>query len=62
MLHFLFNLCSIRTHTVKFIETVILLQTSSETDSVKRNNDFCLDDVPITVKVARPRKLEEDAR
>jgi len=47
---------------VKFIETVILLQTASEHDSVQRPNDFSLDDVPLNVKVARPRKLEEDAR
>jgi hypothetical protein len=54
--------CRIRTHTVKFIESVILLQTPTESDSVKRENEFSLDNVPITVKVARPRKLEEDAR
>lgn len=47
---------------MKFIESIILLQTSMEPDSVKREGDFCLDDVPINVKVARPRKLEEDAR
>ncbi|ODN04325.1 Symplekin [Orchesella cincta] len=56
------DLDGIRTHAVKFIESVILLQTASEPDSFKRANDFCLDDVPITVKVARPRKLEEDSR
>lgn len=47
---------------MKFIESIVLLQTPTESDSLKRPNDFCLDDVPITVKVARPRKLEEDAR
>jgi len=52
----------IRTYTVKFIETVILVQTPSEHDSIKRNKEFCLDHVPITVKAARPRKLEEDAK
>jgi len=47
---------------VKFIETVILLQTPTEPDSIKRLNEFSLEHVPITLKVARPRKLEEDAR
>ena len=27
-----------------------------------KENDFCLDDVPFGLKLARPRKLEEDAR
>lgn len=56
------DLDGIRTHTVKFIETVILLQTATEPDGMKREGDFCLDDVPINLKVARPRRLEEDAR
>ncbi|XP_037069858.1 symplekin-like [Pollicipes pollicipes] len=51
----------VRTMAVKFMETVILLQTFSEPGSLKRP-EFCLDGVPITLKIARPRKLEEEAR
>lgn len=40
----------------------MLLQTYTETDSVTRESEFNLDHVPLTVKVARPRKLEEEAR
>lgn len=51
----------IRTHSVKFLENIVLLQTYPETDSMKRDNDFSLEDVPLTLKIARRRKLEEEA-
>ena len=51
----------VRTMAVKFMEMVILLQTYSEPGGLKRN-EFCLDGVPMTLKIARPRKLEEEAR
>lgn len=40
----------------------MLLQTYTEPDSVTREGEFNLDHVPLTLKVARPRKLEEEAR
>ena len=44
------------------MESVILQQTYTEADSVHREGEFSLDQVPLTLKVARPRKLEEEAR
>jgi len=52
----------IRTMTVKFMESVVLLQTHRESESVAKETDFCLDDLPLSLKYARPRKLEEEAR
>lgn len=51
----------IRTHTVKFLEGVVLLQTYPEQDSLRRENDFSLEDIPMGLKIARRRKLEEEA-
>ncbi|KAF4519099.1 hypothetical protein B566_EDAN010521 [Ephemera danica] len=51
----------IRTHAVKFLEAVVLLQTYPEPESMRRNNDFSLEDVPMALKIARRRKLEEEA-
>jgi len=51
----------IRTHSVKFLETLVLLQTYAETDSLQRENDFSLEDIPLGLKIARRRKLEEEA-
>ncbi|CAH0557110.1 unnamed protein product [Brassicogethes aeneus] len=51
----------IRTSSVKFLECVILLQTYPDEVDNKRENDFSLDDVPLTLKIARRRKLEEEA-
>ncbi|KAK7069039.1 hypothetical protein SK128_025268 [Halocaridina rubra] len=52
----------VRTQAIKFLEALILLQTYKEVDSVTREGEFNLDLVPLTLKVARPRKLEEEAR
>lgn len=56
----------IRTNSVKFVEGVVIrvLQTYSyrDEDSMKRDNDFSLDDVPMTLKIARRRKLEDEAQ
>ena len=52
----------IRTYAVKFMEMLIITQTHVEEDSMKRPNDMSLSDVPLTLKIARPRKLEEEAR
>ncbi|RZF35803.1 hypothetical protein LSTR_LSTR009219 [Laodelphax striatellus] len=51
----------IRTHTVKFLETLVLCQTYPEEDSLQRENDFSLEDLPLGMKIARRRKLEEEA-
>ncbi|KAK9503177.1 hypothetical protein O3M35_011802 [Rhynocoris fuscipes] len=51
----------LRTQIVKFLEMLVLLQTYPEADSLRRNNDFSLEDIPLTLKVARRRKLEEEA-
>ena len=52
----------IRTITVKFMEMVVLIQTHREPESITKDGDFSLDDLPLGLKLARPRKLEEEAR
>lgn len=54
-------ICSVRTQAVKYLETVILLQTYTEEDSLKKPNEFSLDDVPMALKVAKRRRLEDEA-
>lgn len=51
----------IRTQAVKFLESVVLLQTYPDPDTPKKPDDFSLEDVPLTLKIARRRKLEEEA-
>jgi symplekin len=51
----------IRTNAIKFLEQVIILQTYPDEDSMKRDNDFSLEDIPMTMKIIRRRKLEEEA-
>ncbi|KAL3281104.1 hypothetical protein HHI36_004328 [Cryptolaemus montrouzieri] len=51
----------VRTSAVKFLECVILLQTYPDEMENRKPNDFSLDDVPLTLKIARRRKLEEEA-
>ena len=41
---------------------IIISQTYPEPDSVRKDNEFSLEEVPLTLKVARPRKLEEEAQ
>lgn len=53
---------SVRTIAVKFYEMIIISQTYPEPDSVRKENEFSLEEVPLTLKVARPRKLEEEAQ
>lgn len=52
----------VRTSAVKFLENVILLQSYPDPNENKSSNDFSLDDVPLTLKIARRRKLEEEAK
>ncbi|XP_035795243.1 symplekin-like [Anopheles albimanus] len=51
----------IRTNAIKFLEGVVILQTYPDEDSMKRENDFSLEDVPLTMKLIRRRKLEDEA-
>lgn len=37
------------------------MQTYTDEDSMKRDNDFSLDNIPLTTKVVRRRKLEDEA-
>jgi symplekin len=46
---------------VKYLESVILLQTYVEADSVRKPNEFTLDDVPMALKIAKRRRLEDEA-
>ena len=41
---------------------IIVSQTYPEPDSVRKDKEFSLEEVPLTLKVARPRKLEEEAQ
>lgn len=52
----------IRTSCVKFLECVVLLQSYPDGNTNKVSSDFSLEDVPLTLKVARRRKLEEEAK
>lgn len=52
----------IRTSSVKFLECVVLLQTYPDQAENHKLNDFSLVDVPLTLKIARRRKLEEEAK
>ena len=44
------------------MEGVVLLQTYADANSMGRNDDFTLEDIPLTLKIARRRKLEEEAK
>lgn len=46
---------------MKFLEGVILIQTYPDPDCPKKPDDFSLEDIPLTLKIARRRKLEEEA-
>lgn len=51
----------IRTNAIKFLEGAVILQTYADKDSMKRENDFSLENIPYTVKLIRRRKLEDEA-
>lgn len=53
----------IRTHTIKFMEMLVILQTYPDGDSPKKGEaDTALDDVPLTLRFIKPRRLEEEAK
>lgn len=51
----------IRTNAIKFLEGVVILQTYPDEDSMKRENDISLENIPLTLKIVRRRKLEDEA-
>lgn len=51
----------IRTNAIKFLEGVVIMQTYPDEDSVKKDNDFSLEQIPISMKIVRRRKLEDEA-
>lgn len=56
----LYVCCSIINQTVKFMQTVIILQTSRESDD-KQTDNLSIYDVPLTMKFTKRRKLEDEA-
>lgn len=44
------------------METVILVHTYKGEGGIDRENDLSLEDIPLTLKVTRRRKLEDEAR
>lgn len=52
----------LRTNSVKFLESVVLIQTYPEQGATRNESDFSLEDIPLTLKFARRRKLEEEAK
>ncbi|XP_063705465.1 symplekin [Culicoides brevitarsis] len=53
----------IRTNAIKFLEGVVIWQTSpgDEDDDEKKKGDFSLNSIPITLKLLKRRKLEDEA-
>lgn len=52
----------IRTNAIKFLEGVIILQSFPDSDSLKRDNDFSLNNVPKNSELADQPKLEEEGK
>ncbi|XP_050439489.1 symplekin [Adelges cooleyi] len=52
----------IRTQVIKFMEMVILVQTYKCEGGVDIKHDMSLEDIPLTLKVTRRRRLEDEAK
>lgn len=50
----------IRTNAIKFLEGIIILQSYADEDSMKREADFSLSDVPEQCKLIRRQKLQDE--
>lgn len=50
------------TQVIKFMETVILVQTYKSDGGLVHEIDMSLEDIPLTLKVTRRRRLEDEAR
>lgn len=44
------------------METVVLVQTYKSEGGIDRENDLSLEDIPLTLKVTRRRRLEDEAK
>lgn len=53
----------IRTNAIKFLEGVVIWQTSAEDedDDQKKSSDFSLQSIPSNLKLLKRRKLEDEA-
>lgn len=53
----------IRTNAIKFLEGVVIWQTSveDEDNDRKKGGDFSLQSIPTTLKLLKRRKLEDEA-
>ncbi|GFT30810.1 symplekin [Nephila pilipes] len=51
----------VRAMAVKFMECVVIAQTTRDKFSVSKSNDLSLNDIPVILGVFRPRKLEDEA-
>ncbi|XP_060645288.1 symplekin [Drosophila nasuta] len=50
----------IRTNAIKFLEGIIILQSYADEDSMKREGDFSLTDIPEHCKLIRRQKLQDE--
>ncbi|XP_068153259.1 symplekin [Drosophila tropicalis] len=50
----------IRTNAIKFLEGIVVLQSYADEDSLKREGDFSLADVPENCKLFRRQKLQDE--
>lgn len=54
----------IRTNAIKFLEGIVIWQTSAENedgDHQKKGSDFSLKSIPNNLKLLKRRKLEDEA-
>lgn len=51
----------VRTNAIKFLEGIVILQTYPDEDGMKRPIDLSLENIPMTMKLVRRRKLEDEA-
>lgn len=52
----------IRTNSIKFLESIIILQTYRDENSEKKSGDYSLDDIPPNMDFIQRRKLEEESK
>ncbi|KAG8198083.1 hypothetical protein JTE90_020913 [Oedothorax gibbosus] len=51
----------VRAMSVKFMESVILAQSAKDKVTVYKKDELSLEDIPLILKVFKPRKMEEEA-
>lgn len=52
----------VRALTIKFMEGVVITQTFKDQYTDPKSGDLSLDEIPVILKIFRPRKLEEEAK